>query len=113
MILNRQHLFTFIKMKLAREAKAVEVMIKMYCKAHHHTKQELCSHCQELNDYAKIRVSKCKYGVKKPVCAKCTTHCYKPELRLKIKQVMRYAGPRMIYRHPIIAIEHLLHSWLK
>ena len=25
-----------------------------------------------------------------------------------MKQVMRYAGPRMLWRHPILAIRHLL-----
>jgi hypothetical protein len=29
-------------------------------------------------------------------------------MREKIREVMRYAGPRMIYRHPIMAVFHLI-----
>ena len=35
-------------------------------------------------------------------------HCYKPEMRERIRQVMRYSGPRMITKHPVAAIRHLL-----
>jgi hypothetical protein len=31
-------------------------------------------------------------------------------MREKIKAVMRYAGPRMIYRHPILAGKHFLNK---
>jgi hypothetical protein len=27
-------------------------------------------------------------------------------MRARIKEVMRYAGPRMLYRHPILALWH-------
>jgi hypothetical protein len=40
-------------------------------------------------------------------CAKCPVHCYRPELRERIRAVMRYAGPRMLFRHPRLAILHL------
>ncbi|MEG0375126.1 MAG: nitrous oxide-stimulated promoter family protein, partial [Raoultibacter sp.] len=35
-------------------------------------------------------------------------HCYKPEEREKIRAVMRHAGPRMMTKHPIAAIRHLI-----
>ena len=44
----------------------------------------------------------------KTTCANCPAHCYKPEMREKIRKVMRYAGPRMIYRHPILALLHII-----
>jgi hypothetical protein len=29
-------------------------------------------------------------------------------MRAKVKEVMRYAGSRMIYRHPYLALRHIL-----
>ena len=31
-------------------------------------------------------------------------------MRAKIKQVMRYSGPRMIFSHPIIAMKHVIET---
>ena len=63
---------------------------------------------QELLDYARLRLGKCPYQEGKPTCANCPIHCYRPEMREKIRATMRYAGPRMLLRHPILAILHLL-----
>jgi hypothetical protein len=35
-------------------------------------------------------------------------HCYKPAMREQIRVVMRYSGPRMAQRHPLLAAAHLL-----
>ena len=88
-------------------------MIKSYCKAHHHIKEKLCDECQELQDYALLRVDGCPFSKKKPTCAKCSIHCYKPDKREKIREVMRYAGPRMLRNHPILAILHLFDRFRK
>lgn len=37
-------------------------------------------------------------------------HCYKPEMREKIREVMRFSGPRMIFHHPYLAIKHVIES---
>ena len=44
----------------------------------------------------------------KPTCANCPIHCYKPVRKEQVKRIMRYAGPRMLLRHPILAITHQL-----
>jgi hypothetical protein len=46
----------------------------------------------------------------KTFCSNCKVHCYKPEMREKIKEIMRFSGPRMIFYHPIMAIRHLIES---
>ncbi len=97
---------------LKREADTIEAMIEIYCKAHHGGKTDadgkkvLCDECQALADYAKKRLSCCPFGVDKPVCGKCKIHCYKPEQRQKICEVMRFSGPRILLAHPIMALEH-------
>jgi len=94
---------------LKRERKTIAIMIRMFCKAHHGTgRGQLCAACKELQDYAEGRLDRCPFGEKKGACSKCRIHCYKPEMRKRVTEVMRCAGPRMIARHPLLAIDHLL-----
>ncbi len=93
-------------MKIEEERKVVELMIKLYCKKKHKNK-ELCNDCNELLEYVNLRLNKCPFGDQKTFCSNCKIHCYKPIMREKIKEVMRFSGPRMLFYHPIIAIKHL------
>ncbi len=94
--------------KLTTEKKTVELMITMYCEAHHNNKNEgLCYRCTNLLKYAKLRIDNCVYGVEKPTCDLCPIHCYNKFSRDEIKKIMKYSGPRMILRHPILFIKHL------
>jgi len=99
--------------RLAREERTIAEMVAMYCRDHHsgeaaHDRDGLCSDCAELMNYARLRLRKCRYGADKPTCAKCTTHCYKPALRERVREVMRHSGPRMIKAHPLLAVAHLV-----
>ena len=102
----------FLKNKpLEREYKTIREMISLSCRERHDTKKgELCPACDELLAYAKARLDKCPYKEQKPTCAKCPIHCYKPAMKERIRDVMRYAGPRMLRRHPVLAIRHLLNG---
>jgi len=93
--------------RIERELKTVGIMIDLYCR-YHHGGDNRCASCQELFEYATQRVLRCPFGKGKPVCAKCLIHCYKPEMRGKIKSVMRFSGPKMIISHPILALRHLI-----
>ena len=93
--------------RLLREYKTVDAMISIYCNSHHGS-QITCDDCRKLRDYALERLEKCPFGEDKPTCVKCSIHCYTPVMREKIREVMRFSGPRMIYKHPILAIRHLL-----
>ncbi len=68
----------------------------------------LCADCQELMDYATKRLEKCPYQEDKSTCANCPIHCYTDTMRERMRVVMRYSGPRMISRHPYLAVRHLL-----
>jgi len=95
--------------RLRREAQTISAMFQIYCRAHHEDSSGgLCPDCQALQEYAQARLERCPFQADKPTCAKCTVHCYKPEMRARVRVVMRYAGPRMLLRHPILAIRHLL-----
>jgi hypothetical protein len=93
----------------AREFKTIVVMLRMYCRAHCGTKAPpLCDDCRELHDYARRRLERCVFGEAKPTCANCAVHCYKAVMRERVRQAMRWAGPRMIWRHPVLAVWHIL-----
>jgi hypothetical protein len=99
--------------RLAREEKTIAVMIAMYCRDHHSAEatddgEGLCPECSELLAFARLRVKKCRYGAAKPACADCETHCYRPAMRERVREVMRYSGPRMLRRHPVLAVAHLV-----
>ncbi len=93
--------------RIEDEKHTVELMIRLYCRRAEGNR-ELCPACGELLDYALARLDRCPYGAEKPACKRCTTHCYKPAMRERIRQVMRFAGPRLIFVAPCAAIRHLL-----
>ncbi len=97
------------KSKREREKQTVALMIKIYCKKKHGTK-ELCPECAELLRYANERSDKCPFMETKTFCSNCRVHCYKPVMREKIREVMRFSGPRMIFHHPLMAMRHVIES---
>jgi hypothetical protein len=90
-----------------REFRIIATMVGMYCRSHH-GRGPLCAECLALHDYARRRLERCVFGDAKPTCANCTVHCYKASMREQIRQVMRWAGPRMLWRHPVLAVRHML-----
>jgi len=90
---------------IAKEKKTVEFMIRYYCRRIHR-QDYLCSDCKELIDYTRLKLDQCRYGDEKMSCTRCETHCYQKEQREKIKKIMRYVGPRMIFLHPISVLRH-------
>ncbi len=85
--------------KIEYEKVTVEKMIRLYCKRKHKT-ADLCEECTQIRDYALDKLGKCPFGEDKGACRKCEVHCYKSEKREKIKEIMRYSGPRMLLYHP-------------
>jgi hypothetical protein len=84
-------------------------MIELFCRdTHAPAGGGLCSDCEQLYQYAMGRIDRCPYEDEKPTCARCPVHCYKPERRSQVRQVMRYAGPRMLRSHPLLTILHYL-----
>lgn len=96
--------------KLLYEHQTIAAMMKIYCRAKHQGQSEtgLCDECLALLDYAAVRLDRCPYGQNKPTCNKCPVHCYKPEQKKMVKEIMIFSGPRMLLPHPIRAIKHLL-----
>ena len=95
--------------RIDREKRTIAAMVAIYCRDRHAPRGEMpCGDCRELLDYAVCRLDRCPFGARKSTCVDCPIHCYKPALRERVKEVMRYAGPRMLLRHPVLALFHLL-----
>ena len=97
--------------KREREKQVVSLMIRLYCNKNHKSeKGELCAECAALEEYARMRSDKCPFMENKTFCSNCKVHCYKPEMREKIREVMRFSGPRMMFHHPVMAVRHVIES---
>lgn len=94
--------------RLARELATLKAMFEINCRDHHGSEGALCEQCAALLAYATRRLDRCVFGDEKPTCANCTVHCYAAAPREEVRVIMRYAGPRMMTRHPVLAVRHLL-----
>ena len=94
------------------EKVTLERMLAIYCRGRHHASARLCRECSALRSYAFARLDRCRFGQDKPTCKVCPIHCYRPDMRERMREVMRYAGPRMLLHHPAAALKHLLRECL-
>lgn len=92
--------------RLQRELTTITAMAKIYCQAKHKTRLNLCVECTEVMEYAQARLGTCPFGDDKPTCVNCTVHCFSHKRREQVRQIMRYAGPRMLWRHPVLTLFH-------
>ena len=94
--------------RIRREKKTIDKMVHVYCRGKHDSKGDrLCDDCSSFLSYAYMRLDKCPFQEEKSTCGKCLVHCYTPDMREKAKKIMRYSGPRLIYRSPILALHHV------
>jgi hypothetical protein len=94
--------------RIRRELKTLDAMVRMYCRDNHDVGKSLCPECSDLLSYAGQRLDACPLKPGKPSCLQCTVHCYRNEMRERVRTAMRYSGPRMVRRHPVLALLHLI-----
>lgn len=98
-----------VQSKREREKRVVSEMIALYCHKNHGG-STLCTECAALREYARQRSDKCPFMETKTFCSNCRVHCYRAEMREKIRMVMRFSGPRMLFYHPVMAVRHVIES---
>ncbi len=91
--------------KIKEEKNIVNLMIKIYCRGNKHLDPP-CDSCSDLIDYVEEKIDICPFMETKTFCSNCAIHCYNDSMQKKIKKVMRYSGPRMIFHHPLMTINH-------
>jgi len=99
--------------RIKREKKTIDHMVRLFCRNLHKPEKDICPDCREILDYSMKRLHRCKFQERKTTCANCKVHCYKPSMREKIKEVMRYSGPRMTFCHPVLALMHFVDGFKK
>ena len=99
--------------RLVREWRTMTAMVGIFCRDHHRPADGLCADCRELLDDAQLRLERCHFGAEKPVCAKCPVHCYQRGRRKQVREIMRYAGLRMVWRHPLMSLSHWFDGFRK
>lgn len=92
---------------IEKEKRIVRRMIELYCR-HHLNAEVIPAELSALADYCDRRLDHCRWGDSKPACKRCPHHCYAPQQREQIRQVMRWVGPRMIVFGPLDYFRHLL-----
>lgn len=93
--------------RIAREKLTIRRMIALYQRGAPEASTEE-GHYAALFAYAEKRLDKCVFGEEKPACKQCPVHCYQPAKREEMKQIMRWAGPKMLWRHPILTLHHFI-----
>lgn len=97
-----------VERKREREMRVMEQMIGLWCHGEHGSaKGELCDGCRELRDYALERTRRCPRMAVKTFCSACDIRCYNKAMGDRVREAMRYSGPRMIFHHPVLAVGHL------
>ncbi|MGI6225075.1 MAG: nitrous oxide-stimulated promoter family protein [Peptococcales bacterium] len=90
--------------------------IKVYCRENHKNKEKvfiekfnasLCDECTELAEYGVKRRMLCPKKPK-PTCKRCTTPCYAPKYKERIKKVMKFSGIYLIKRGRLDYLYHYL-----
>ena len=94
--------------KIEQDKQTIRLMVGLYCR-HRLPVREIPEEDEQLIDYAEQRLTHCRYGEMKPACKHCATHCYKPDMQEKVREVMRWTGPRMIFFSPKVAFRHIWH----
>ncbi|MCD6525871.1 MAG: nitrous oxide-stimulated promoter family protein [Desulfuromonas sp.] len=87
--------------RLRKDAKVLRAFIAVYCRVHHlrhgaavqcrEQGRDYCAECHALLHYALQRNDRCPLEPK-PACKDCDVRCYKPQMREKIREVMKFSG---------------------
>lgn len=68
--------------------------------------RKLCPECASFLQYAVTKRLKCPLEDEKPTCKHCRIHCYDRPRREKVREIMGYAGRRLMMRGRLDYIWH-------
>lgn len=97
--------------KITNEKEIVALMIDLYFKGSQNTLSR--EEYLDLKEYSLQKLDSCPFGEEKTFCSVCKIHCYDVDHRERIRSVMRYSAPRMLFYHPVMMLSHTLTSLKK
>ena len=96
-------------MSREREMKTIRAMIAIYCQDHHHVAAGSCAmRARRCSSMLRPDLANARGVTRNPCVPTARSIAIKPAMRDQVRQVMRYAGPKMLLRHPLLAVSHLL-----
>ena len=112
--------------KLRRDLRTLAKFVEVYCRnRHEHASKDdarlkvphlealadravdLCPACAKLLAHAFVKRTCCPLDPK-PACKHCPAHCYQPQYREDIQNVMKYSGLRLVLSGRLDYLRHLL-----
>lgn len=121
--MNDQEQTTPLSKKERKDLRVLVTFTAVYCRHHHDAprtgadvganacsplvdgRYEVCDDCREFLAYAVARRMHCPLDPK-PVCKHCPVHCYKPDYRQRVKDVMRFSGKHLLLRGRLDLLWH-------
>lgn len=98
-----------IKNNIPKEKNNIKKTFAVYCNNHHNTSGEtLCPKCTALLATVMIKMSRCPYGITKPICDRCDRLCFGAKQNRDFLEIMNSSQKSMLFKHPILAIKHKL-----
>lgn len=99
-----------LKNNTPKEKETIRKMFGIYCQSKHDTApgKKLCPKCTALLATIMLKMSRCPYGITKPICEKCQIHCFGKQQTKEFLEIMKGAQTKMFFRHPIMTLRHKL-----
>ena len=96
-----------VKNNLPKERENIKKSFAVYCNAHHDTKDgKLCPKCSALLLVVMAKMSRCPYGITKPVCDRCDRQCFGEAHNKAFMEIMDGSRRGMFVRHPMMTVRH-------
>ncbi len=100
-----------IKNNVPKEKENIKTTFAVYCHKNHNTSGEaLCPKCTALLATIMIKMSRCPYGITKPICDRCDRPCFGAKQTKEFLEIMNSSQKHMLLSHPIMTVKHKLAS---
>ena len=95
--------------RLDREYRTMHCMVQIYCADHHATAGgALCGECGEFLGLRAAPAREVPVRRRKAGLRQVPDPLLQAAQREQARSIMRYAGPRMVLRHPWLSLTHML-----
>lgn len=96
-----------LKNNVPKEKETIRKTFGEYCNANHGTEGgKLCAKCTAVLSTVMIKISRCPYGIGKPICEQCETPCFGERFTNDFMTIMKGGQKKMLLSHPIMAVKH-------
>ena len=96
-----------LKNNIPNEKENIRKTFGKYCNANHGTTDnKLCAKCTAVLSTVMIKISRCPYGIGKPICEQCETPCFGERFTNEFNTIMKGGQKKMLLSHPIMTVKH-------